>query len=159
MLDTLDDAPGNPNGPPPSNDTLVPKRTSRRLKTASCCSRPGRSAGLVVRVFGGLAVSRRSEKSFTLLRSALSEARLLRAEPAGDSYGFSHSRGPRGRCSGAGKIARSRLAGEPPEVVVAPRLARFRLLDYHRAKDAIEEGPRAMERVAHNLAVLNAQSS
>jgi NTE family protein len=42
------------------------------------------------------------------------------------------------------RIARSRLAGEPPEVVVAPRLARFRLLDFHRAKEAIEEGHRAV---------------
>jgi NTE family protein len=53
------------------------------------------------------------------------------------------------------RIARSRMAGEPPDVVVAPRLARFRLLDFHRAKEAIEEGHRAVERVAHNLAVLN----
>jgi len=51
--------------------------------------------------------------------------------------------------------ARSRMAGEPPEVVVAPRVARLRLLDFHRAKEAIEEGQRAVERVAHNLAVLN----
>ncbi len=53
------------------------------------------------------------------------------------------------------RIARSRMAGEPPEVVIAPRLARLRLLDFHRAKEAIEEGYRAVERVAHNLAVLN----
>jgi NTE family protein len=31
------------------------------------------------------------------------------------------------------RIAHSRLAGEPPEVVVPPRLARPRLLDFHRA--------------------------
>ena len=53
------------------------------------------------------------------------------------------------------RIARSRMAGEPPEVVVAPRVARLRLLDFHRAKEAIEEGQRGVERVAHNLAVLN----
>lgn len=53
------------------------------------------------------------------------------------------------------RIARSRMAGEPPEVVVAPRLARLRLLDFHRAKEAIEEGRRAVERVAHTLAELN----
>jgi NTE family protein len=56
------------------------------------------------------------------------------------------------------RIARSRMAGEPPEVVVAPRLARFRLLDFHRAKEAIEEGHRAVQRVAHNLGVLNEQA-
>jgi NTE family protein len=57
------------------------------------------------------------------------------------------------------RIARSRMAGEPPEVLVAPRLARLRLLDFHRAKEAIEEGRRAVERVAHNLAVLNGEAS
>jgi NTE family protein len=57
------------------------------------------------------------------------------------------------------RIGRSRMAGEPPEVVVAPRLARLRLLDFHRAKEAIEEGHRAVERVAHNLAVLDDSAS
>jgi NTE family protein len=57
------------------------------------------------------------------------------------------------------RIARSRMAGEPPELVVAPRLARLRLLDFHRAKEAIAEGHRAVERVAHNLAALNEQAS
>jgi NTE family protein len=53
------------------------------------------------------------------------------------------------------RIGRSRMAGEPPEVVVAPRLAHLRLLDFHRANEAIEEGHRAVERVAHNLAALD----
>lgn len=53
------------------------------------------------------------------------------------------------------RLARSRLAGEPPEVIVAPRLAHLRLLDFHRANEAIDEGHRAVERVAHNLALLN----
>jgi NTE family protein len=57
------------------------------------------------------------------------------------------------------RIARSRMAGEPPEVVVAPRLARLRLLDFHRAKEAIEEGHRAVQRVAHSLAVLDDHAS
>lgn len=56
------------------------------------------------------------------------------------------------------RIARSRLAGEPPEVLVAPRLASLRLFDFHRAKEAIEEGRHAVERVAHSLAVLNDQA-
>jgi len=54
------------------------------------------------------------------------------------------------------RIARSRMAGEPPELVVAPRLARLRLFDFHRAKEAIEEGRRAVERVAHGLVDLDA---
>lgn len=52
------------------------------------------------------------------------------------------------------RIARSRLAGEPPEILVAPRLAHLRLFDFHRAGEAIEEGRRAVERVAHSLAML-----
>lgn len=56
------------------------------------------------------------------------------------------------------RIARSRLAGEPPELVVAPRLARLRLFDFHRAHEAIEEGRRAVERVAHNLGEIDARS-
>ncbi|ADU99988.1 patatin [Alicycliphilus denitrificans] len=41
------------------------------------------------------------------------------------------------------RITRSRMAGDPPEVVVAPRLAHLGQLDFHRAKEAIEEGRRA----------------
>ena len=57
------------------------------------------------------------------------------------------------------RIARSRMAGEPPDITIAPRLARLRLLDFHRAKEAIEEGHRAVERVAHNLGVLDESAS
>jgi NTE family protein len=56
------------------------------------------------------------------------------------------------------RIARSRMAGEPPDLIVAPRLAHLRLLDFHRATEAIEEGRRAVEQVAHTLAVLNEQA-
>src|SRR5262249_14047705 len=38
------------------------------------------------------------------------------------------------------RIARSRLAGEPPDVLVTPRLGQLGLLDYHRAEFAIAEG-------------------
>jgi NTE family protein len=41
------------------------------------------------------------------------------------------------------RITRSRMAGDPPEVVVAPALANLGLLDFHRASEAIEEGRRA----------------
>jgi len=57
------------------------------------------------------------------------------------------------------RIARSRLAGEPPDVIVAPRLAHLRMFDFHCAKEAIEEGHLAVERVAHDLAALNAPPS
>lgn len=56
------------------------------------------------------------------------------------------------------RIARSRMAGEPPDLIVAPHLAHFRLLDFQLANEAIEEGRRAVERVAQNLAELTATS-
>ncbi len=43
------------------------------------------------------------------------------------------------------RISRSRMAGDPPEVVIAPRLAHLGQLDFHRAKEAIEEGRRAAQ--------------
>ena len=56
------------------------------------------------------------------------------------------------------RINRSRMAGEPPDLVIAPRLAHLGLLDFHRAQEAIEEGKQAVERVAHSLSDLNNQT-
>ena len=42
------------------------------------------------------------------------------------------------------RIARSRLAGEPADVLIAPRLAQVGLFDYHRGEEAIEEGMEAV---------------
>lgn len=57
------------------------------------------------------------------------------------------------------RISRSRMAGDPADLVIAPRLAHFGLLDFHRANEAIEEGRRAVERVAHNLPALRHSAS
>ena len=43
------------------------------------------------------------------------------------------------------RITRSRMAGDPPEVVIAPRLSHLGQLDFHRAREAIEEGRRAAQ--------------
>jgi NTE family protein len=43
------------------------------------------------------------------------------------------------------RITSSRLAGEPADVMIRPRLSHFALLDFHRAEVAIEEGRRAAE--------------
>ncbi|MBA3034125.1 MAG: patatin-like phospholipase RssA [Gammaproteobacteria bacterium] len=45
------------------------------------------------------------------------------------------------------RIARSRLAGEPADALVAPRLAHLGLMDYHRAAEAIGEGAAAVKRM------------
>lgn len=38
------------------------------------------------------------------------------------------------------RITRSRMAGEPPDIIIAPRLAHLGLLDFHRAATAIKVG-------------------
>jgi NTE family protein len=43
------------------------------------------------------------------------------------------------------RITRSRLVGDPPDLIIAPRLAHLGLLDFHRAGTAIDEGTRAAE--------------
>jgi NTE family protein len=44
------------------------------------------------------------------------------------------------------RIARSRLAGDPPDVMIAPRLSRVGLFDFHRAEESIAAGEEAAER-------------
>jgi NTE family protein len=43
-------------------------------------------------------------------------------------------------------VTRSRLAGDPADVLISPRLGRIGLFDFHRADDAIELGAQATER-------------
>ena len=57
------------------------------------------------------------------------------------------------------RITRSRMAGEPPDVIVAPRLAHIGLLDFDRAEEAIREGERAMEAALEGLAVLGIETA
>jgi len=44
------------------------------------------------------------------------------------------------------RITRTRMAGDPPEILVTPRLGDFGLLDFDRAQEAIAEGERAVAR-------------
>jgi NTE family protein len=43
------------------------------------------------------------------------------------------------------RITRSRMAGDPPELVIAPRLSHLGLLDFHRAREAMDEGYEAAQ--------------
>ncbi len=52
------------------------------------------------------------------------------------------------------RIARSRMAGEPADVVVAPRLGHLGLLDFQEGEQAIAEGRHAVARVSDALAML-----
>jgi len=49
------------------------------------------------------------------------------------------------------RITRSRLAGEPADALITPRLAHFALLDFHRADEAIEAGETATGLVISQL--------
>jgi NTE family protein len=42
------------------------------------------------------------------------------------------------------RVTRSRMAGDPPDILVAPRLRDFGLFDFDRAGEAVEEGRRAV---------------
>ena len=44
------------------------------------------------------------------------------------------------------RIARSRLAGDPPDAMISPRLHGINLFDFHRAAELIDHGRRAAER-------------
>jgi len=44
------------------------------------------------------------------------------------------------------RIARSRLAGDPPDITIGPKLGDIGLFDFHRACEAIELGARAAEK-------------
>ena len=44
------------------------------------------------------------------------------------------------------RVARSRLAGDPAEVMVTPMLPDFATMDFHRAGEAIDEGRAAVQR-------------
>lgn len=45
------------------------------------------------------------------------------------------------------RIMRSRLAGDPPDLMIAPKLNDFSMLDFHRADELIRRGAEATERM------------
>lgn len=50
------------------------------------------------------------------------------------------------------RVARSRLAGDPPDLTISPRLANFGMFEFHRAEEMISLGEMAAEReVGHIL--------
>jgi NTE family protein len=44
------------------------------------------------------------------------------------------------------RIARSRMAGDPPDVLIGPKVSRVGMFDFHRAGEAIDAGREATER-------------
>jgi NTE family protein len=49
------------------------------------------------------------------------------------------------------RITRARLAGDPPDVMLAPRLGHVGWFDFHRAQEAIEAGARAAARALDEI--------
>ncbi|MEW5709083.1 MAG: patatin-like phospholipase family protein [Pseudomonadota bacterium] len=49
------------------------------------------------------------------------------------------------------RITRSRLAGEPADLMIAPRLAHIGLMEFHRGEEAMAAGRRAAEQVLPRL--------
>ncbi|MGB5540585.1 MAG: patatin-like phospholipase family protein [Gammaproteobacteria bacterium] len=45
------------------------------------------------------------------------------------------------------RITRSRMAGDPPDILLTPRLAHIGLLEFYRASEAIEEGRNCVQRI------------
>jgi NTE family protein len=49
------------------------------------------------------------------------------------------------------RIARSRMAGDPPDVLIGPKVAKVGMFDFHRAAEAIEAGREATERALPDI--------
>ncbi|MBZ0071239.1 MAG: patatin-like phospholipase family protein [Gammaproteobacteria bacterium] len=49
------------------------------------------------------------------------------------------------------RITRARMAGDPPDVVIAPRLSQIHLLEFHRAGEAIDAGYRCAQAAAETF--------
>ena len=49
------------------------------------------------------------------------------------------------------RIARSRLAGDPPDITISPKVGNIGLFDFHRAGEAIELGAQAAEKQIEEL--------
>jgi NTE family protein len=49
------------------------------------------------------------------------------------------------------RIARSRLAGDPPDVMITPRLGKLGLFDFHRADEMMGIGREALRRSLHDI--------
>ena len=52
------------------------------------------------------------------------------------------------------RIARSRLAGDPPDITITPKVGTIGLFDFHRAGEAMAQGAKATERQIDELKAL-----
>jgi len=100
-----------------------------------------------------------SAEGGTFLERLAAEVRGRTAELAAPFFGPDGAPGLLDVMAGAvnimqERITRSRMAGDPPEVLLEPRLAHLGLLEFDRAEEAIEEGRRCAERASGPLTEL-----
>jgi NTE family protein len=50
------------------------------------------------------------------------------------------------------RIARSRLAGEPPDIMIIPKLGKIGLFEFHRAGEMIDLGYEACRKMSDEIA-------
>jgi NTE family protein len=55
------------------------------------------------------------------------------------------------------RITRSRMAGDPPDLVITPRLEHLGLLEFYRAAEAIDEGESRTRQIAPSIIQLCAR--
>jgi len=53
------------------------------------------------------------------------------------------------------KVTRSRMAGDPPDILLNPRMTHIGLLEFYRAAEAIEEGRACVKRMSAEIKLLN----
>lgn len=49
------------------------------------------------------------------------------------------------------RITRSRMAGDPPDILLTPRLSHIGLFEYHRVAEAVAEGEQCVARMLHEI--------
>lgn len=49
------------------------------------------------------------------------------------------------------RITRSRMAGDPPDILLSPKLSEIGLLEFYRAEEAIAEGKKSVERMQSEI--------
>jgi NTE family protein len=50
-----------------------------------------------------------------------------------------------------GRVTRSRLAGDPPDILIEPQLRDFGMMEFYRANELIEEGCNSVTRIADQI--------
>ncbi|MDP5133023.1 MAG: patatin-like phospholipase family protein [Paraglaciecola sp.] len=50
-----------------------------------------------------------------------------------------------------GRVTRSRLAGDPPDILIEPQLRDFGMMEFYRAEELIEEGRNSVKRIADQI--------